>query len=55
MKPFARITRGHRECIQINKIRNEKGDTTTASEEIRKKIDPIIKAYIQQNWKIWMK
>jgi hypothetical protein len=25
-KPLARLTRGHRESIQINKIRNEKGE-----------------------------
>jgi len=35
-KPLARLTRGHRECLQINKIRNEKGDITTESEEIKK-------------------
>jgi len=28
--------RGHREFVQINKIRNEKGDITTDSEEIQK-------------------
>jgi hypothetical protein len=28
-KPLARLTRGHRDSIQINKIRNEKGDITT--------------------------
>ena len=28
-KPLARLTRGHRESILINKIRNEKGDITT--------------------------
>jgi len=33
--------RGHRECVQINKIRNEKGDITTESEEIQK----IIRSY----------
>jgi hypothetical protein len=27
-KPLARLTRGHRDNIQINKIRNEKGDIT---------------------------
>jgi len=26
----------HRECVQINKIKNEKGDITTESEEIKK-------------------
>jgi tRNA uridine 5-carbamoylmethylation protein Kti12 len=28
-KPLDRLTRGHRESILINKIRNEKGDITT--------------------------
>jgi hypothetical protein len=28
-KPLARLTRGHRDSILINKIRNEKGDITT--------------------------
>ena len=37
-KPLARLTRGHRESILINKIRNEKGDITTESEEIQKVI-----------------
>ena len=27
-KPLTRLTRGHRDSIQINKIRNEKGDIT---------------------------
>jgi hypothetical protein len=27
-KPLARLSRGHRDSIQINKIRNEKGDIT---------------------------
>ena len=34
--PLARIMRGQRECVQINKIRNEKGDISTESEEIKK-------------------
>jgi hypothetical protein len=37
-KPLSRLTRGHRDSILINKIRNEKGDKTTESEEIQKKI-----------------
>jgi len=38
------------------KIRHEKGDLTTDSEEIKKKSsDPTTKAYIQQNLKIWRK
>ena len=34
-KPLARLTTGHRESIQINKVRNEKGGTTTETEEIQ--------------------
>jgi hypothetical protein len=37
-KHLARLTREHRESILINKIRNEKGDITTNSEEIQKTI-----------------
>ena len=40
-KPLARLTRGHRDKILINKIRNEKGDITTETEEIQK----IIRSY----------
>jgi hypothetical protein len=36
--PLARVTRGHRDSILINKIRNEKGDITTDPEEIQKNI-----------------
>ena len=34
-KPLARLTRGHRESILINKIINEKGDITTDPKEIQ--------------------
>jgi hypothetical protein len=34
-KPLARLTRGHRDRILINKIKNEKGDITTDPEEIQ--------------------
>ena len=37
-KPLARITRGHRDSILINKIRNEKEDITTDPEEIQSNI-----------------
>jgi hypothetical protein len=37
-KPLARLTRGHRDSIQNIKIRNEKGDITTETKEIQKKI-----------------
>jgi hypothetical protein len=33
-EPLARLTRGHKDSILINKIRNEKGDITTNPEEI---------------------
>jgi hypothetical protein len=33
-KPLARLTRGHRDSILINKIRNKKGGITTEHEEI---------------------
>jgi hypothetical protein len=36
-------------------MRNEKGDITSETEEIKKKSsNHAIKAYIQQNCKIWM-
>ena len=37
-KPLARLTRGHRDSILINKIRNETGDITTDPEEIENTI-----------------
>ena len=37
-KPLARLTKGHRDKILINKIRNEKGDITTDPEEIQNTI-----------------
>ena len=37
-KPLARLTRGHRDSILINKIRNEKEDITTDPEEIQNTI-----------------
>ena len=54
-KPLARLTRGHRDSILINKIRNEKGDITTDLEEIQNTIRSFYKSYTQQNWKTWMK
>jgi hypothetical protein len=43
-KPLARLTRGHRDSILINKIRNEKGNTTTEPEEIQN----IIRSYYKR-------
>jgi hypothetical protein len=37
-KPLARLTRGHRDSILINKFRNEKEDITTDPEEIQNSI-----------------
>jgi hypothetical protein len=37
-KPLARLTKGHRDNILINKIKNEKGDITTDPEEIQNTI-----------------
>jgi hypothetical protein len=39
--PLARVTREHKDSIQSNKIRNEKGDITTETGEIQK----IIRSY----------
>jgi hypothetical protein len=53
-KPLARRTRGHRDSILINKIRNEKGD----KQNLRKSklsSDPTTNTYTQQNWKTWIK
>jgi hypothetical protein len=35
-KPLDRLNSGHRGIIQISKIRNEQGDITTKTEEIKK-------------------
>jgi hypothetical protein len=43
-KPLARITRGHRDRILINKIKNEKEDITTEPEEIQN----IIRSYYKR-------
>ena len=43
-KPLAKLTRGHRDNILINKIRNEKGDITTEPEEIQN----IIRSYYKR-------
>jgi hypothetical protein len=37
-KPLARLTRGHRNSILLNKIRNEKGEIITDPEEIQNTI-----------------
>ena len=37
-EPLVKLTRGNKNSILINKIRNEKGDITTDPEEIKKTI-----------------
>ena len=37
-EPLVKLTRGNKDSILINKIRNEKGDITTDPEEIKKTI-----------------
>jgi hypothetical protein len=56
-KPLARLTKGHRDSILINKIRNEKGDITTDPEEIQNTIRSFYKRLYstKPNWKTWMK
>ena len=54
-KPLARLTRGHRDSILINKIRNEKGDKQQTLKKSKTPSDPSTKGYTQQNWKTWMK
>jgi hypothetical protein len=48
-KPLARLTRGHRESILNNKIRNEKGDITTDPEEIQNTIRSVYKKLYPTN------
>jgi hypothetical protein len=47
-KPLARLTRGHRDSILINQIRNEKQDITTDPEEIKN----IISSYYKRLYSI---
>ena len=37
------VSKGHKDSIQINKIRNEMGNVTTETEEFKKSSDPITK------------
>jgi hypothetical protein len=45
-EPLARLTRGHRNSIIINKIKNVKGDITTEPEEIQN----IIRSYYKRQY-----
>jgi hypothetical protein len=46
-KPLAKLTKVPRGRIQINNVRNEKGNITTEME--KSSSDPTIKAYTQRN------
>jgi hypothetical protein len=46
--PLARLTKGHRESIIINNIKNEKGGITEP-EETKTSSNPTTKDYTQQN------
>jgi hypothetical protein len=46
-KPLARLTRGHRDSILINKIKNEKGDITEPEE-----IQNIVRSYYKRLYSI---
>jgi hypothetical protein len=50
-KHLARLTRGHRDNISINIIRNEKGDIATDPEEIQNTIRSFYKWFSQRKWK----
>jgi hypothetical protein len=43
------------EKIQINKIRDKKGDITTNTTKIQRILREYLETYIQVNWKILMK
>ena len=47
--PLARLTRRHKDSIQINKIKNEKGNIIETEEIEKKSSDPTTKAYTQHS------
>ena len=54
-KPLAKLAKGHRNSIQINKIRNKKGDITSEMEAIQKIIKMYYKSLQSTKLKIQMK
>jgi hypothetical protein len=50
-KPFAIITRGHRESFLNNKQKKVKGRHNKRMRKFKTSSDPTTKGYIQQNWK----
>jgi hypothetical protein len=51
-KPLDRLTRGHRDSIKINKIRNENGDITTKTKGIKNIIASYFKSLYSTKLKI---
>jgi hypothetical protein len=49
-KLLTKLTKGPRDIVQINKLRNEKGDITSETEKILKDHQILL-----QKWKMWMK
>jgi hypothetical protein len=45
-KSLARLTRGHRDSIQINKMRNEKEDITPETVKIQKNNQILVQMFI---------
>jgi hypothetical protein len=51
-KCLSKLTQRQRGSIQINRIRNEKGDITTDLRKTKEPSGPTSKACTPQNWKI---
>jgi hypothetical protein len=51
-KPSAKLTKGYRDTMQINKIGNEKGRHDNKNWKIQKSSELTTNTYTQQNWKI---
>jgi hypothetical protein len=49
-KPSTRLTRGRRDSILVNKIKNEKGDITEPEEIQKKKKKKIIRSYYKSQY-----
>ena len=49
-KPLARLIKKKRERMQINKIRNEKGEITTNTTEIQRIVRDTTNSYMPKKW-----
>jgi hypothetical protein len=54
-KPLARLTRGHRDSVQINKIEMKMEALQQKPWKSEKSSVPTTKVYTQLNWEMWMK